>query len=177
MLATLTGVVVLLLALLMLFAWRVVYRPHYDAVPDEPVDALLVLGPLEPWRLELAEQWMQQGKARNLVLSTPTLPQDAVHCEPPHEWPTYCFPPEPSTTRGEAVGLKRLAEEHGWQSMAVLTIDFHAARTRFIFERCLGHPVPVVGRHLEIPQRFLRYHVAYQLGGFAKEIALGSCEP
>lgn len=161
--------------LLGVFAWKVVYRPHVDPMPEDTVDALLVLGPLEPWRMTMAEELMRAGRARNLVLSTPNLPVDARYCERKHDWPAYCFPPEPSTTRGEAMALKRLAKAHGWSSFAVLTVDFHAARSRFIFKRCLGQDVPVVGRHVAYADSQRRHHVFYQFGGFVKEIALGRC--
>ncbi|MGO4957001.1 YdcF family protein [Luteococcus sp. Sow4_B9] len=167
---------VLAVAFLVVFAWKVVYRPHYDPYPEEPVDALFVLGPLEPWRMEQAEQLMRDGRARNLVLSTPNMPWDAMYCDREHDWPSYCFPPDPSTTRGEAIGLKRLADEHDWSSFAVLTIEFHAARSRFIIERCMGQDIPVVGRLQWVPSELKLYHVAYQLGGYAKEIWLGRCE-
>ncbi|MEL4357790.1 MULTISPECIES: YdcF family protein [unclassified Luteococcus] len=167
--------VVLVLLATSLFAWRVVYRPRLDQLPPGGVDALLVLGPLDPWRLEMAEQLMRDGRARNLVLSTPNMPWDAIYCDRDHDWPAYCFPPDPSTTRGEAIGLKRLAEAHGWQSFAVLTVDFHAARSRFIFQRCLGVDVPVVGSHQPSLDGQRPYQVAYQAGAFAKEITLGRC--
>ncbi|WP_394277101.1 hypothetical protein, partial [Luteococcus sp.] len=171
-----TGTVVLLVGLVMVFAWRVVYRPHLDQMPVEPVDALLVLGPLEPWRIEMADQLMAEGRARNLVLSTPTLPQDLQYCRSDAPWPIHCFAPDPATTRGEAMGLKRLMAENDWTTAAVLTIDFHAPRSRFIFERCLGTLVPVVGRHVSSWDDQRPYMVAYQLGGYLKEIRLGRCE-
>lgn len=170
-----TGTVVLLVGLVMVFAWRVVYRPHLDPMPDEPVDVLLVLGPLEDWRVEMANQLMAEGRARNLVLSTPDPALDQRHCGAA-DWPVICFEPEPSTTRGEAMQLKRLMAENGWTTAAVLTVDFHAARSRFIFERCLGQPVPVVGRHVSYWDDERPYMVAYQLGGYLKEIRLGRCE-
>lgn len=170
-----TGIVLAAVLFVAVFAWRVVYRPHLDQMPEEQVDALLVLGPLNPWRIEMAEDLMRQGKAKNLVLSTPNMPWDAMYCDQKHDWPAYCFPPNPSTTRGEAIGLRDLAELHGWKSFAVLTVDFHAARSRFIFERCLGQPVPVVGRNISEWDHQRPYQVAYQLGGYLKEIKLGRC--
>ncbi|MEL4505625.1 hypothetical protein AAEX63_11320 [Luteococcus sp. H138] len=131
----------------------------------------LVLVSAFAWRLEMAEDLMRQGKARNLVLSTPNMPWDAMYCDREHDWTAYCFPPQPSTTRGEAIGLKQLAAQHGWSTFAVLTIDFHTSRSRFIFERCLGTDVTVVGRHIPAADD----QVAYQLGAYAKELRLGRC--
>lgn len=167
-----------LLAGLVVFAWRVVYHPHFDELPAEPVDALIVLGPLDAWRVPMADRLMREGRARNLVLSTPFAPPAADYCDQAHDWPTFCFVPDPSTTRGEAMELKRLAGQHGWTTFAVVTIDLHAERTRFIFKRCLGVDVPVVGQftpRTSSLSSYRRYHVAYQLAGYVKEIALGKC--
>ena len=158
-----------------LLGWWVVYHPTLDPVPDEPVDALLVIGPLEPWRVPAAEELMRQGKARNLVLSTPNMPWDAIYCQEPHDWPAYCFPPEPSTTRGEAMNYRSLAREKGWKSVLVLTVDFHADRTRFTFERCLRTDVPVTGQHRPEADPHRRFMMVYQTAGFVKETLLGRC--
>ena len=157
------------------FAWKTVYRPTLDAVPTEPVDAMIVLGPLETWRVPWAEELMRQGVARNLVLSTPNMPWDALYCDEEHPWPAYCFPPDPSTTRGEALGLRELAREHGWTSFVVLTVDFHADRSRFIFERCLRQPVTVLGRYYPDYGRVRPFQLVYQTAGYAKELGLGRC--
>lgn len=158
------------------FAWTVVNRPHVDAPPSpsDPVDALIVLGPLDAWRLPLAEQYMKEGRAKNLVLSTPNMPWDAMYCDRPHDWTSYCFPPDPSTTRGEAMGLQKLAAEHGWKTFAVLTVDFHVERSRFIFERCLRQDVTVLGGGS--PSTASRnFQMLHQMAGYAKELAKGPC--
>lgn len=159
----------------LLFGWHVVYRPHLDAVPDEEVDALMVLGPLDAWRLPMAEQLMREHKAKNLVLSTPNMPWDALYCKEKHSWPAYCFPPDPSTTRGEAMGYRTLARQHGWKTVMVLTVDFHVERARFIFERCLRQDVTVIGAYQGQYDSQRLFQVPYQLAGYAKELAKGPC--
>lgn len=157
------------------FAWRTVHRPTLDEIPAGGVDVLMVLGPLDPWRVEMAEDLMRQGRARNLVVSTPNMPLDAKYCDQKHPWPVYCFPPDPSTTRGEAQGLRALAEQHGWASFGVITVDFHANRSRFIFRRCLNADVTITGRDDSNYDAVRNFHVAYQLGGYLKELSLGRC--
>ena len=157
------------------FAQRVVYHAHYDPVPTEQVDVLFVLGPLDTWRVDYAKELMSQGVAKNLVLSTPNPSWDQRYCGQDAGWPVYCFPPNPSTTRGEAQNLRELAAKHGWTTFTIVTVDVHAARTRFIMKRCLRQDIPVVGVHWPMEANWLRYQVLYQLGGYAKEIALGRC--
>ena len=45
--------------------------------------------------------------------------------------------PEPSTTRGEAREVARLAAERGWQRIFVVTSSYHVPRARLIFRRGL----------------------------------------
>lgn len=172
------GVVTLVLLLcagLAVLGYVVAYHPKVDPVPDEPVDAIMVLGPLEDWRVPMAEQLLREHKARNLVLSTTNLPWDALYCKAKHDWPAYCFDPDPSTTRGEALGFRKLAREHGWKTVMVITVDYHADRSRFIFERCLRQDVVVTGQRVADRDRERPYQMGYQVAGFLKELRLGRC--
>jgi uncharacterized SAM-binding protein YcdF (DUF218 family) len=47
-----------------------------------------------------------------------------------------CFDPRPYSTRGEARTVARLAHEHGWRSLAVVSSRFHLFRVRLLFRRC-----------------------------------------
>lgn len=162
--------------LLVGFGWWVVFRPTSDPLPSTPADALVVLGPLEPWRVPEAQALMRRGAARNLVISTPVLPEDAQHCHQGSPWPVYCVAPRPTTTRGEATGYRELAARHGWRSVVVLTLDFHAGRARFIFRRCLpASQVSVVGERQFSYSGGRRQQIPYQVAAFAKELWLGPC--
>lgn len=55
------------------------------------------------------------------------------------------FVPAPSTTRGEARGIARLARERGWQRVIVVTSTYHVPRARLIFGRIDVRTVSVVG--------------------------------
>ena len=51
-----------------------------------------------------------------------------------------CFDAEPYSTRGEAETVARLATEHHWRSMVVVSSTFHLTRASLLFHRCFdGH--------------------------------------
>ena len=56
-----------------------------------------------------------------------------------------CFKPVPGRTQGEAREVARIAGERGWKKVVVVTSDYHAVRAGWLFGRCFGHDVPVVG--------------------------------
>lgn len=107
-----------------------------DSDPPGQADALLVLGPPND-RIRYAEQIMTQGYAGTLVISNPASHVgDPAPCEAQRAYKIVCFDPEPATTRGEARALRRLAAEHGWDSVQVLTVPWHFSRARIVLERC-----------------------------------------
>ena len=58
-----------------------------------------------------------------------------------------CFTPNPNSTRGEAEEVARLAARRGWDSIAVVTSNYHVFRSRILFRRCYKGRVAVVGAH------------------------------
>ena len=63
----------------------------------------------------------------------------------PLPFEVFTFVPDPSTTRGEARGVARLAEERGWHRILVVTSTYHVLRAGLIFRRALRGRVDVVG--------------------------------
>ena len=53
--------------------------------------------------------------------------------------------PDPYTTRGEARAIARLADEHGWRSVVVVTSGYHVPRARLIVRRAYDGEVQMVG--------------------------------
>jgi len=123
-------------------AWREVAGPApADAHPDGPV---MVLGG-SPTRLALALTLPDvPGPSRPLVLSasaTGDWEARGGSCAAPH---VHCVDPDPMSTFGEALALDRLASEHGWDAVTVVTSDFHVARTRWQFSVCTDVDVVVL---------------------------------
>lgn len=56
-----------------------------------------------------------------------------------------CFTAVPYSTRGEARTVTRLAQQHGWRSIVVVTSRFHITRAHMLFRRCWHGPLSMVG--------------------------------
>ena len=56
-----------------------------------------------------------------------------------------CFDPKPYSTRGEARGIARLAQHHGWRTVDVVTSRYHVFRARMIIERCYHRRLRMIG--------------------------------
>lgn len=90
-------------------------------------------------------------------------------CAPriPHE--TFiCFDPDPSTTKGEAEFVGRLARRYGWHSLVLVTTTPQVSRGRLRVERCFAGPVYAV----TTPIRLSRwpYAIAYEWGATIKAL-------
>ena len=77
-----------------------------------------------------------------------------------------CFDPNPSTTKGEAEYVGRLARKYHWQSIALVTITPQDSRGRLRVERCFAGPVYVVTASL--PLRAWPYQIAYEWAAIVK---------
>ncbi len=149
---TIIGTVLVIVVLVGTFAAT---APRDDAVRS--ADAVVVLGGGGGERLALGQELAEQHAAE-LVLSGEAIEQGAaagLTCEVE----VRCLEPDPWSTAGEARGTDALAETEGWDRVAVATSDFHTARSRALFEQCLGDRVAVVGTptdHGLIAQVYLR---------------------
>src|SRR3954465_1376173 len=98
-------------------------RPQIDSLRH--ADAILILGGPDYERYIYGLDLGTQGWAPNVVVSNPHGTDDP--------WLTrlcataqtraglHCFNPDPPTTKGEGRGLARLAYEHGWRTVIVVT--------------------------------------------------------
>ncbi len=97
-------------------------------------------------RLNVALDLARQRRARFVVISrgSPTYGHGSV-CAPPIPHVTViCFDPDPSTTKGEAEFVGRLARKYHWRSVALVTIAPQDSRARLRVERCFVGSVYVV---------------------------------
>ena len=86
-----------------------------------------------------------------------------------------CFQPDPTTTRGEAEEIGRLARQHHWHSVIVVTSTYHVSRARLIVERCMPGTVLMVAAPGKPSLEGWGYQFLYQTGGFAKALLHPSC--
>jgi uncharacterized SAM-binding protein YcdF (DUF218 family) len=159
-------------------------RPHGD--PLTKADAIIVLGGENDGRLEYGLSLAEQGYANTVILSN-------AYFDKPADLPDYeracasgtatisviCFTPSPFTTRGEATYLARLAKEHNWTHVIVVSWNYHMVRARYIFHQCFSGRVtmrPVPRSYDFTPVRWA-WEYAYQYTALIKAFVLGCDKP
>jgi uncharacterized SAM-binding protein YcdF (DUF218 family) len=169
-------------SLVALLAWLVggyfvLAHPRVDT--PARVDAILVLGPpnvdgRSAEGLELAEQ----GFAPTVVISIVSELQRRLKPSCANNIPgitVICFLPDPATTRGEGHEIQRLAVEHGWKSIMVITSRYHVARARMILDRCVDARILVVAAPGRPSISEYAYQYLYQSAGFVKALFQPNC--
>jgi uncharacterized SAM-binding protein YcdF (DUF218 family) len=148
-----TRVVPLLVAVLVVVAVagagvatvRLFVRPHTDR-PGR-ADAIVVLAGGNGERLDRARRVLDGDPTATLVISNG---YDARWheanrlCARPQAFRVLCFTPTPNTTRGEAETVARLATEHGWRRVAVVTSTYHVTRAALLVRRCFHGELAMV---------------------------------
>ncbi|MHA3702256.1 YdcF family protein [Jatrophihabitans sp. YIM 134969] len=160
------------------WAHAVIQTPRVENAA--PVDAVLVLGGLDGTaRTQRALDMARGGLADTVILSMPVGTTDTLAvatCErPPVDLDVMCFRPDPSTTRGEARELRRLAEQHGWTRVAVVTSTYHVSRSRMIIARCYSGTLLMVPSRESTSVAMWAYQWLYQTAGYAKAEVLRGC--
>ncbi|TWH23712.1 uncharacterized SAM-binding protein YcdF (DUF218 family) [Rhodococcus rhodochrous J45] len=147
--------------------------------PYRRADAIFVLGGAiyerYPYALELA----LEGFAPEVVVSNPNGARDVWLTDlcdhPRYEFPVTCFEPEPATTRGEAMELRRLAEQRGWESVIVVTFVPHVSRARFILDRCFDGELIMAASPADIALSYWAWAYAYQTAGYMRAFSHTGC--
>ncbi|MFJ5954538.1 YdcF family protein [Paenarthrobacter sp. NPDC092416] len=135
-------------ALWLIAAIQFFYSPP-QATPHR-TDAIVVLGGLSRERLPVALELRDSLNIPILVISTTGTPGnvegDAICSESDDDdVHLVCFRPAPLNTRGEATALGELIAEHGWQSITVVTSDYHVVRAGTLMGQCTTAEVQMVG--------------------------------
>ena len=157
---------------------------HARPDPLRKADAIVVLGGEHDGREAYGLKLAGQGYAPTVLMSDPYGPRDPVmkrYCRRQADIEVICRPPVPSTTRGEALMTRALAEQRGWRSVIVISWRYHLPRARRIFDVCFGAPDrSVIMRDVPRSYRFSvaqwQYTFLYQYGGFVKAEVQGSCD-
>jgi uncharacterized SAM-binding protein YcdF (DUF218 family) len=155
--------------------------------PDDTVshaDAIIVLGGEHDGREMFGIVLAKQLSARAVVFSDPYWSNDPVMhtmCAARQDGvQVICEMPTPSTTRGEAQMVRRLATEHGWHRIVVVTWQYHLVRARYIFSRCEpieGGTVDFVAvqRPYDMSVAVWQYMFFYQVASLGKAALQGGC--
>jgi uncharacterized SAM-binding protein YcdF (DUF218 family) len=120
---------------------------------DDPVrraDAVVVLAGSKT-RLPAALELVQGGVAPVLVVfedRTGRDPERSRLCREGLDSPDVelvCRLAQPFSTRGEARLVARLAEERGWQTLAIVSSRYHLYRAERILDRCIDATLAMRG--------------------------------
>jgi len=98
-------------------------------------DVIVSLDGDRPRRLRKAVELAAGGVAPTLVVvrAEESAPELLTAGDLPFE--VLSVVPDPSSTRGEARAVARLARERGWRRILVVTSSYHVPRARLIFQR------------------------------------------
>lgn len=153
-------------------------RPHVD--PLKKADAIVVLGGEWDGRVAYGLDLARRGYADTVLLSDGYggHRKDLRRaCDDPIPGVTViCFAPDPYTTQGEAMFTAKLAAEHHWSHVIVVSWNYHMVRARYIFRQCFDgaltmRPVPRSYDNTNVLDWALIY--AYQYAALAKAAILG----
>ncbi|WP_187288807.1 ElyC/SanA/YdcF family protein [Microbacterium sp. B19] len=137
--------------------------------PPEEADYALVLGPPNPPRVHAAERLLRQGLIGEVVLSvSPDGPESAAQYPACQDDRARCLVPDPFTTKGEARLAETLAVGAEEPRIIVVTFTPQVARARYIFDRCYGGQVQVIGVDENLGLWDWAYQYAYQTTAFVK---------
>lgn len=169
-LAAVAVVVLLAIGAAGVLAWQVEH-PRYDAVSR--ADAVVVLGEPDAPALALAQRMLDQGISDQLLLLTPF--GEPPQCgEPPAGVTVTCVVPDPLTTQGDARAIREVADEHGWDSLVVVTWDTHVTRSRVLIRACWSGTLMVTGYPLH-RGGWNASELVHQVGGLVKAHLSSGC--
>ena len=159
--------------------WALFTRAGQD--PLTHADAIVVLGGEHDGRERYGIELAERGYANTVVLSNPYSPSDPLMRElcaaSTARITVLCEAPIPSTTRGEALFTRRLADQNGWHSVLVVSWQYHLPRARYIFHNCFGGRTTMraVPRDYDFSVADWGLVYAYQAFGTIKAAVQGGC--
>jgi hypothetical protein len=134
------------------------------------VDAIVMLAGPGDARLPAALALARAGRAGALVVSQGHLGYGGP-CPPPVPGVRLiCFNPDPSDTRGEAEFAGKIARQHGWRSLALVSTREQDTRARILVGRCFTGEIYVVT--VARPWYYWPYQIAYGWGALLKALVV-----
>jgi hypothetical protein len=144
---------------------RLFVRPD-QGMPAQVSAIVMLNGPGD--RLDTALGLAWQHRAPFVVISRGSSAfGHGSNCAPPiPREKIICFDPNPSTTKGEAEFVGRLARQYRWRSLVLVTSTPQDSRGRLRVERCFAGPVYVVT--VPLPLSSWPYEIAYEWAAIVK---------
>ncbi|WP_296197415.1 hypothetical protein [uncultured Microbacterium sp.] len=140
-------------------------------------DLIYVIGPATQYRRDLAHALRGGNDPAREPLPLLMSVSDATQGDPEFRATALtmcsdpgvmCGTPEPFTTNGETLLLKEYVASHSVGKTVVITFTPHVTRTRYIFAKCYGGDVSVVGVDEVMSPMDWIYQYAYQSTALVK---------
>jgi len=71
--------------------------------------------------------------------------------------------------------MRRLAQQHNWTSIVVVTSTYHVSRARMIFQRCFSGKLYMAAARRGIGPATWIYQYLYQTGAYIKAVLQSGC--
>ena len=125
-------------------AWGVLYPEVKQLASSDTFDAIVVLAG-EDRRIDLGLDLADNGRAPVVVFSYGEKGL-AIRdrCGTNKHYAILCPEPPEDSTRGEAQMIRDLVDTYEWESIVIVTGDYHVARVRVLVDRCVEDSVRVV---------------------------------
>ena len=150
----------------------VVGHPRVDG--PTKADAIVILGEPENGSIAAMRSLVRKGISDQVVISVP-FGRPTECSQPPAGVQIYCFIPEPSTTRGEAEMIKKLAAQRHWTHIVVITWPSHISRSRMLINRCFSGELQMVEYRQDRSVLSWLHEFAYQSAAYVKTQLRRSC--
>lgn len=137
----------------------------------EHADAVVVLAGGSGERLDRGLELVRDGVAPTLVAS---FGPDRL-CGSQQPFTVVCFRPSPDNTRGEAEAIGRMAREHGWTNVVLVTSTSHVTRARLLVERCYSGTLQVAPASPPASVLPWMAAIAHEWGGLAEAAVERAC--
>lgn len=168
-----------------LTAARAVLFPRVDS--PERVDAIVVVAGSQDDRYVYARHLAEEGMADHILVSQPpgatgsyATALDSYCAATPitardgRQIDVECFAPDVDTTEGETTAATRIAREHGYESLLVVTYWGHVSRVRIYFEQCFDGQVHVTDTPRPL-SKSRKDALLHETGGYLKAFIKPAC--
>ncbi|MFJ6112193.1 ElyC/SanA/YdcF family protein [Dietzia maris] len=169
-----------------LSAARAVLLPRVDS--PTRVEAIVVVAGAADDRYVYARHLAEIGVADRILVSQPSPGGDDsysaaidAYCENSpvtardgRRIEIDCFEPDVSTTEGETTAATRIAREHDYESLLMVTYWGHVSRVRMYFEQCFDGPVLVTDTPRPL-SRSRKDALLHETGGYVKAFLKPAC--
>ena len=173
------SVIAVLLTLCLLWAvlgLRFIVYPQVNSTSEiDTVDAVYVLGPAPPARMAKGMAMANSGLSDHLVVTVGENSPPPGYCSAQHSFTVHCVQPDPMTTGGESAHWARMAHEHQWDSIAVITNRPHITRAELYFSRCFDGRIWMIDDESELSHHFWDRRFLYESAAFVKYVFSNNC--